>query len=150
MSITPTHWIVHLAILLNRAALGLYFFLAGAEKFSHGLAAFYLDKFLALKPAWLPEAAAQPYGYALPFLEVIFGLLLVVGMFGRAVAVVLTLMLLSFTIALVTNLGDIAAGSPGPFHPNIIFVTLALMLAVTGPGRYSVDAGWLSRRRAAG
>ena len=72
---------------------------------------------------------------------------MVVGMFGRGVVLVLALMLLSFTIALMGAKG-ISGGTGGPFHQNVILITLALLLAITGSGRYSIDTGWLSKRRA--
>jgi uncharacterized membrane protein YphA (DoxX/SURF4 family) len=127
----------HVTLLLNRLAIGLIFLLAGAHKIGMGVRTFYEQGFLALKPAWLPTLLAAPYGYALPFLEVAVGTLLIIGAFGRVVAGVATLMLISFTIALY------AAGKffpeSGPFHTNVVFITITLLLAATGPGPFSLD-----------
>jgi uncharacterized membrane protein YphA (DoxX/SURF4 family) len=35
----------------------------------------------------------------------------------------------------------------GPFHTNVVFLTLALLLAVIGPGSLSADTLWPRRRR---
>ena len=129
-------------LLLNRLALGLYFLLAGVGKLRMGVGQFYEKGFLKLKPAWLPDAVASPYGHALPFLECALGGLLVLGLLGRWAAGLMALLLLSFTVALWQ--AGMFFGGPGPFHDNVPFLTLAMLLAVTGPGRFSVD-GLLKR-----
>jgi len=47
----------------------------------------------------LPEFLVKPYGYILPFAEIILGLLVVSGVFTRASASVSGLLVASFTIA---------------------------------------------------
>lgn len=141
-----THWSQSLVLLLNRLSLGGYVLAAGVHKVFHmGVEAFYKQGFLGLKPAWLPEALAQPYGYAIPYLEVALGALLLIGLGTRWVAGIMSAMILSFTIALMLKMG-LSGGGPVAFHTNVILVTLAGLLAVMGPGRFSVD-GWLACRR---
>jgi uncharacterized membrane protein YphA (DoxX/SURF4 family) len=135
-------------VLLNRIALGLYLVLAGAGKVQTGVGNFYKNSFQALKPEWLSDWFAQPYGYALPFLEILVGGLLILGILGRFAAFAAFLMITSFTIAL-SQAGETFWDSkffstPGPFHPNVIFITLALLLLVLGPGRFQL--GGLIRR----
>ncbi|HOW71300.1 MAG TPA: DoxX family membrane protein [Phycisphaerae bacterium] len=132
--------LMDLVLLLNRLALGLYFVLAGVHKISAegGVAQFYRTVFLSMKPAWLPVWFAAPYGYALPFLEVIVGGLLGLGALGRWPAGAMSLMLASFTIALYEN-GKFFSDQ-GPFHANVILLTSALLLTMTGHGAISVDA----------
>lgn len=132
--------LMDLVLLLNRLALGMYFLLAGVNKISAegGVAKFYQDVFLKMKPTWLPVWFAVPYGYALPFLEIAVGALLALGFLGRWPAGVMSLMLASFTIALYQK-GLFYSGS-GPFHQNVVFFTLALLLAMTGHGAISLDA----------
>ncbi|NLX23140.1 MAG: DoxX family protein [Phycisphaerae bacterium] len=129
---------MNLAILANRLSLGLYFFLAGLGKIRGGVGQFYQGAFAGLRPAWLPDWFAGPYGYALPFLEAAVGVLLIAGFRARPAAGLTLLMLTSFTIAL-TGAGRFF-GSSGPFHANVIFITLAFLLTVTGPGSLSLDA----------
>lgn len=129
---TPTD----VVLLLNRLALGLVFLLAGIGKIRGGVTNFVEGGFRGLTPAWLPNWFATPYGYTVPFAETIFGGLLILGLFGRLTAGVLTLMLTSFTIALYVA-GK--AGGSGPIHPNIVYIALALLLATIGPGKLSAD-----------
>lgn len=130
-------------LLLNRLAIGWYFAAAGWNKvqgeLSSGLGSFYRsDSFQGRNPDWLPSFLAIPYGYALPWVELGFGALLMVGLFGRVSAGVLTLVSLSIAIAL------LGAGELLPSHHVMVFVALAFMLCALGPGRYSID-GAISR-----
>lgn len=132
--------LMDLVLLLNRLALGMYVLLAGVHKITQegGVAQFYRVTFLGMKPAWLPVWFAAPYGYALPFLEITVGALLALGALGRWPAGVMSLMIASFTIALYEK-GQFYSG-PGPYHVNVVFFTLALLLTMTGHGAISLDA----------
>jgi putative oxidoreductase len=129
--------VLDIALLVNRLSLGLYFLLAGVGKLRTGVGEFYTKAFSGLRPAWLPEAVASPFGHALPFIEVAVGALLVAGLLARLTAGVMALLLLSFSIALWQ--AGLFVGGAGPFHTNIVFFTLAILLAVTGPGRASLE-----------
>ncbi len=134
-----------LILLLNRVALGGYFFLAGVGKVRGGLDG-WMTGYKSMMPAWLPGWAGLPYGWFIPFGEVIFGAMLIVGLFTRTSALVITGMIGSFTIAL-WGAGKFFDG-PGPFHANVLMITLGLLLAMSGAGRFSVDAfvfGWKSK-----
>ncbi len=126
-------------LLINRIALGAYMLLAGVGKVLGGVGNFYENSFKGLQPDFLPDLLARPYGYAIPFLEIAVGALLIVGLFTRWTAVVTTLMILSFTIALWMKVGFPQAGASGPFHPNVILMTLCLWVVVVGGGRMSLD-----------
>lgn len=130
---------LNVALLLNRLSLGLYFLMAGINKIHGGIERFYQGGFLSLRPSWLPEWFARPYGQALPFIEVLLGAALILGVFGRVAAGLTALTLASFLIALL-NAGQFIPSSGGPFHANVVFFTLAVLLAVLGPGAHSVDA----------
>lgn len=140
-----------LLLLINRVALGLLFVLAGVRKLipaSEGtnivaqLGAFATN---VAKQAPLPEILGRLYGYALPFVEMIAGALLVLGLFSRSASGLITLMLLSFMIAMGLNWWP-PAGSP--FEKNLILFTLAALLTVTGSGRIGVDGLRAGSRRA--
>lgn len=133
-----------LLLLLNRLAVGWYFLVAGSGKvggeLSGGLGAFYRSPgFQGRNPEWLPTLITAPYGYALPWLELVFGLLLMMGLFTRLSAGVLAFLSVSIAVAL------LGAGELLPSHHVMVFVTITLALCVFGPSRYSVD-GLLSRR----
>lgn len=135
-------------LLVLRTSLGLYLLLAGVGKvqgeLNNGLGSFYQGKgFQGLQPEWLPDLLAAPYGYALPWLEVIVGALLIIGLFGHLAAVAGLLMLVSFTMAKVMASGDIAATGPsdaGAFSTNYIQVAGYLLLSLVGCGAWTVDS----------
>ena len=143
MAKPASEWWFHLASLLARGSLGLYFLLAGVGKvrgeLSNGLGSFYEGPFSSMQPSWLPDLLAAPYGYALPWAEVVIGAMLTLGLATRLSATLVALMLLSFTVALMLARG-VSGGSPGPFHPNVILLALSLLLVVVGGGALSVDA----------
>ncbi|MCC7146128.1 MAG: DoxX family protein [Phycisphaeraceae bacterium] len=126
--------LLNFALFVNRLALGLFLLLAGVSKLQGGVEKFVQGDYAQMTPAWLPTWFATPYGYFVPFGEVIFGAMLILGLAGRLAAIVVFLMLTSFTIA------TYVAGAPvqGPFSPNLILIALAFLLAVIGPGGWSL------------
>ncbi len=130
---------VELAKGLTRIALGWFLFHQGwgkvVEDWTGGPGTFYRgDFFQGRNPAWLPDIIAAPYGYALPWAELVFGALLMVGLFNRLSAGVSTLIFLSIAVAWLN------AGSLLPRHMLMIYVPLGLYFFLSGPGRYSLDA----------
>lgn len=127
-----------------RVTLGLYMGLAGLGKvqgeLNNGIGSFYSGAFKGLQPDWLPNFFAAPYGYALPWLELAVGGLLVLGLFTRYVAIAGLVMLISFTAALAIKNGSIAAGGPGPFNGNYIQCAAYLYFALVGAGAWALDA----------
>ena len=143
-----------LALLLTRVAVGGYFAAAGVHKLSvelnEGLGTFYSTSFKGLQPAWLPDGLAAPYGYALPWLEVVVGVMLVLGLFGRLAAALIGLMIASFTVALALKMGWRAQGADasGAFSSNYIQIAVCFLLTCTGPGSLSLDRLLRGRRAA--
>lgn len=133
-----------MALLLQRVTLGLWVLLLGVGKFQGGLDQFVHGAFASMTPAWLPGWFALPFGYAVPFVEVIFSALLIAGLFTRIAAVVLFLAILSFTIAMA---GAGIFSKLGPYPSNIMYLSILFLLTVTGAGRYSVDHLWRGKRR---
>ena len=133
-------------LLLNRITLGWYMLSAGSEKvrdeLTKGLGTFLASGPFQNRGAILPAAAAAPFGYAWPWLEFSFSILLILGLFGKVAALVTAIMLamISFTLTF--------TGEMFPRHHAIVFCTLALMLYLLGPGRYSVDS--ILRRKKSG
>lgn len=131
---------------LTRVALGWFLLHQGwvkvVQETTEGLGTFYRgDFFQGRNPAWLPDFIAAPYGYALPWIELLFGFLLTVGLWNRMSAWVSTLVFMSISVAMLDS------GSLLPKHMLMIYTPLAAWIALAGPGRYSVDA-WLAKRRA--
>lgn len=121
------------ALLCGRVPLGLFFLIAGIGKFRGGIGNFATGAAGAIPP-WLPHGVGAGFLHALPFFEVTVGGLVVLGLFTRLAGLVMALLLLSFIIA-VTGVVD-----PNlPFQPNVVFLGLAIVLAVMGGGGISVD-----------
>ncbi len=82
--------------LLVRLPLGLLFFFAGLNKFLGGYGNFvrWIVSDMGEK-TWLPDAMLYPYGYALPFLELALGALLILGLFTRPALMATGFLLLS-------------------------------------------------------
>lgn len=136
--------LLHPFIFLSRLGLGWYLMSTGWAKLAgdlnSGLGTFYGGGSFQNRSAWMPEFVAVLFGYSWPWLETAFGLLVLVGLWGRMSAAVSAWILLSIGLAL------LFVGEFFPRHHIMVFFPMALMLWLLGPGRYSVD-GWLSTRR---
>ena len=149
----PGSALLHLALLLNRLALGFYFAFLGFNKVrgevQNGFGSFYRgENFQGMAPGWLPQWFAMPFGYGLPWVELIVGALFMIGLFTRLWAAVLALVLLGISIAQI-EAGSFfhgAEGIAGPYHTNAILFTLALLFIVTGGGRFSIDGLWRRKK----
>jgi uncharacterized membrane protein YphA (DoxX/SURF4 family) len=132
-------------ILLSRVSLGWYVLNAGTEKVQRelagGLGTFFLANNFQDYSVILPGFFAQILGYAWPWLETTFGLLLFVGLFGRVAAAVVAWLLLSIGIAMLFD------GGLFPRHYLMVFVPAALLLFALEPSRYSLDALIRGKRR---
>ncbi|MEM1097850.1 MAG: DoxX family protein [Planctomycetota bacterium] len=132
-------------LFILRVAMGGYFTAAGVYKaigeVQGGSGSFYEGNFKQLQPDWLPNVFAAPYGYALPWLEIVLGVMLVVGLFGRVSAALIGSMIVSFTVALALKLGWTAQppDAPGPISGNYLQIAAYVALVALGPGRWSVD-----------
>lgn len=130
-----------------RFPLAAYFAAAGVGKligeFKGGFGSFYTsDSFTFLRPEWMPDLLAMPYAYALQWLQVVLGLALVLGFYGRIAAALIGLLLASFTLALAMKFGIAAQepSVPGPFSGNYLQLAAYVAMVALGPGRWSVDA----------
>jgi len=147
-------WSIDLTLLLTRLALGGYLALAGfakaAGEINNGLGSFYNGYFQAMQPAWLPDILAAPYGYALPWLEIVVGLMVALGFATTLASLAQALMIASFTIALAMAHGLDAQpdSAPGPFSANYIMIAATLLIAAAGPGRVAIDRLIRGRRHA--
>ncbi|TVP54325.1 MAG: DoxX family protein [Gemmatimonadales bacterium] len=132
--------------LLARVALGWFLLHQGwgkvQQELEGGAGSFYQSGFFQNNnPAWLPDFIAAPYGYALPWVELVFGGLLALGLVNRISAGVSTLIFLSILVAWLD------AGNLLPRHMLMIYLPLAAYFFFAGPGRYSLDA-MLDRKKA--
>ena len=130
---------IDISLLLGRLSLGLYVALSGWHRItgSGGVGGFVNTVMLA-RPSWVPDYIARPYGYAMPFLEVAAGLLMILGLFTRSAAGVATVILITIACATIGAYG-LSGGADGPFHFSIVLASLAFILAITGSGRLALD-----------
>lgn len=147
------HFSTDLGLLLLRLAAGILFIMSGLRRVS----------WLGLSgsrdyAADLSLPFAQQVGAALPFVEIIGGALLVIGLMTRFSAVVLTVVcaaaaaLLREAATSTSTLLD--QGEPlllfvgGSLEFSVLLAVITLALAFTGGGAMSVDApAWRSIRR---
>jgi len=122
----------------------------------------WMEGFKGMQPHWLPAAFADPFGQAVPWVEFIAGLMLVLGLFTRLAGGVAFMLMVGIIIALVqknfvtmeaepdasylTRLwAAISKDEAGKPFSNTILATVYFMLLFCGAGRCSID-GLLFRR----
>jgi thiosulfate dehydrogenase (quinone) large subunit len=112
------------AVALGRWALGILFLFNGVAKFPD-LPAFVHGYLLTnrFEETWLPPVLVIPYGYVLPFLEVIFGVLLLLGMRRNLILFLTGLLLLTLIF------GQIVLRQPQVVFANMgyLFFTVAVL-----------------------
>lgn len=121
------------AYALLRVTFGVVFLFYGIGKFMRGLGTFSggMQQRFAGK---LPMALVVPFGYSLPFIEVLIGVLLVLGLFNSITLVLAGLLLMALTFGMVI-LGDTPTVANNLLYVLINFVLLYLAAQNT----YSVD-----------
>ncbi|MBI1290003.1 DoxX family membrane protein [bacterium] len=142
---------VSVALLLCRIVAGGAFILAGALKVKGGPLIFQMSiEGFKLVPAW----ATMPLAYFLPWLEILTGLALVLGIWTRQSALVVTGLYVVFTVGLASVLvrgldidcgcfgGLFGESSVGPMSlvRNGVFIVLSLACLILGGGRFALTA----------
>lgn len=144
----------HLGLLLVRVGFGLYLTLAGWGKvtteFREGFGTFYKGGFSSSSPTWLPDWFGMPYGYALPWLELIVGGMLILGLLSRFAAVVSFLILASITISQII-INDSITGVDKEigrltFNKTYLMGAAYFLLIFTGAGALSLDRLFFGKR----
>jgi len=131
------------AYALLRATLGVVLLFFGIGKFMAGLGNFVggMNQHFAGK---LPAIMVMPFAYAIPFCEVIAGLLILLGLFTRVGLVLFGLLIIGLTFGTVI-LGD----APTVAH-NLQYVLVNFVLLwLVDLNRYSID-GLMRRKPPAG
>jgi thiosulfate dehydrogenase (quinone) large subunit len=121
----------------------------GASLFGHGLVriprlgAFHAHLASDFKASILPAALVSVCGYALPFVELATGLLLLAGVLTRAAAVVAGLVMIVLVFG-ATSIEHFNVIGDQLIHASL----LAVVVAFREHNRYSVDGLLAGRRRA--
>jgi len=119
-----------LALLFLRIVVGLAFMLHGWGKIQHPL-------------SWMgPEAIVPPFFQAAAALsEFVGGFLLIVGLFTpiAALGIACTMAFATWTHAVLLHDPFVSKGGGGSYELALVFLGVALMLMLAGPGRFSID-----------
>lgn len=136
------------AVLILRVLIGAVFVVAGFSKAGHA------ELFAAQIAGFrlLPQIVIAPMALALPYLEMLLGGYLIVGLFTRASAWVAVALLALFDLAIASAVVRGLTISCGCFGPNdttvtswaevardAVLVVLAAIVALRAPGMLAVD-----------
>jgi putative oxidoreductase len=140
--------VVNAIVLLLRVVLGAILIVAGASKVGH--AAEFAAQIAGFR--LLPQPVIAPLALLLPFLEILTGGYLILGLFTRAAAWVATVMFAVFDLAIASAVVRGMTVSCGCFGPNdrtvttwaevardAVFVILAVVVALRAPGMLALD-----------
>jgi putative oxidoreductase len=130
---------LNLSLLLLRAITGLIVFVAGAGKVFGLFGGYGMTKTLEAYSSMMHISA--PWAYISMYTELIGGLLLIIGLFTRPAALLVTINMLVATIYVGWN--NFFAGQ-GDFPFTLCICSFAILLV--GPKAYSLDAILFRRR----
>lgn len=125
-------------LLLARATLGIYFAALGYRDVMGGVSNF-ARSHLRYLPSWVTPQHGEVFLTLYPVLQVVAGVLLAVGVLTRLSAFTLSSMLLIFML-LVTGFKAPEGVQYVPFHPNVIFLAVAIALLTNGGGSLTLPA----------
>lgn len=135
-------------VLAVRVLLGALFVVAGASKVGHA------DLFAAEIAGFrlLPAAVIAPIAIALPFLEMLLGVYLILGLFTRTAAWIAVALFAVFDLAIASAVVrgmTISCGCFGPSDATVtswaevardaVLVVLAALVALRPPGTFALD-----------
>ena len=125
------------ALLILRVLIGVVFLMHGVGKIQGGIPG--VGAFLGQVGFPVPVF----FGYVLTFVEVLGGIALIIGVFTRLSALLLSIVMILAIITVKASVGLIAAPGSGGTGAELDIALLAGLLAVLlqGPGRYAVEAG---------
>ena len=139
---------IDVAVLLLRIILGAIFVVAGASKVGH--AAEFAAQIAGFQ--LLPQIVIAPMAIVLPYLELLLGGYLIIGLFTRTAAWIAVLLLVIFDGAIASAVVRGMTVNCGCFGPNdttvttwtevardAIFVVLAIVVALRAPGMLALD-----------
>ncbi len=134
------------AVLFARAVVGLIFFMAGMWKvFTLGPAGHVRKFFLPFQDTFLPVWSLWLTGFTIPFVELIAGALVIVGLKTRYALVALG------AVLVIVTFGHLLENPLYPFHEHVIprlALVVFLLMVPAETDRYSLDAFFRSRRNA--
>jgi uncharacterized membrane protein YphA (DoxX/SURF4 family) len=132
------------AIFFARAVVGLIFFMAGVWKvFTLGPAGHVRRYFLPFQDTFLPTWSLWAVGFTIPFVELIAGGLVIIGLLTRPALISLGCVLVIVTF------GHLLHQPLYALHEHVIPRLALVLLVLLLPrewDRFSIDQRWLARR----
>lgn len=123
-----------------RVVLGVLFLAHGISKFQMGL---------GNVDAWFESMGIPGFlAYIVALLELIGGILLIIGLFTRYVSVLFILMLVGAIVTMKLSAGLLGNGQMAGYELDLAFMLAALYLSVAEPAPLSIDQLFLKRRSA--
>ena len=122
--------------LLLRVSLGVLFFFAGLNKIIDGPVDFAQGMIGNFEETYLPVILVAPFAYVLPYIELVLGAALIVGIFTKP------MLTLTGILLIMLSLGTNIMGDPPTTANNVnyILVTVAALYFACRDHRWSADA----------
>ncbi|WP_198038711.1 DoxX family protein [Planococcus lenghuensis] len=120
-----------ISLLILRIVLGVIFFLHGWVKFQDGIG----NTVGWFESIGLPGVLA----YGVAGLELVGGLLLVLGLFSRVVAGLLAVLMVGAILKVKLAVGFLGNGQMAGYELDFAFLAMAAVIAINGAGAYSLD-----------
>ena len=128
-----------LGLLLARVPVGLLFIKVAYFKFNLGVGNF-VNMSLDSAKKYMGEPAGRAFLYAVPSVEMLIGVLFILGLFTRTIGLIASLLLTSIMIS-TTGMYD-----QNTFvHNNVIYFGVTLLMFFAGAGDFSLDGLWSKR-----
>jgi putative oxidoreductase len=136
LSLSPVARLAGIAPLVVRVIVGVIMVAHGLQKLTQMGPGNFGGQVLAGLGVPLPELM----GYVVTFVELLGGILLIVGLFSRLTALLLTIDLVVAILLVKLNVGLIAPqGSGAGAELDLALIAGLLVVLLAGPGRLSVD-----------
>ncbi|WP_261305614.1 DoxX family protein [Paenibacillus andongensis] len=126
---------------LMRVVLGILLLAHGISKFQMGL---------GNVAAWFASAGTPGFlAYIAGWLELIGGILLILGLFTRYVSMLFTVMLLGAIVMMKLPLGLLGNGQMAGYELDLAYLMLTIYFIFAGPGSFSIDKVLFGKGKAA-
>jgi uncharacterized membrane protein YphA (DoxX/SURF4 family) len=99
--------------------------------------------------AWFDSMGLPGFlAYIVAFLELIGGILLIIGLFTRYVSVLFIIMLLGAIFTMKLSAGLLGNNQMAGYELDLAFMLVAIYLSISDPTPLSIDQAFLRKRRA--
>ncbi|WP_438348123.1 DoxX family protein [Paenibacillus sp. FA6] len=125
---------------LMRVVLGILFLAHGISKLQMGL---------GNVQGWFDSMGVPGFlAYLVAALELIGGILLIIGLFTRSVSVLFTVMLLGAIVTMKLSAGLLGTDQMAGYELDLAFMLVTIYLSVAKPTALSIDQAFLRKRSA--